>query len=173
MANFIASTASVMGRVFIGKDVSIWYGAVIRADVEEIHLGEACNIQDNAVLHADEGDKTNGKKVGSKLGNEKEEADDDDLDEMETKKSKSSAKSKKDDDDDDDDVDVKDDWDAVEEDDNWDPDFDEFEMPKSKNKKSPSKKSSKSDDDFDADDDFKDLDLFDDDMNGGGFDDDF
>ena len=58
MANFIAPTASVMGRVFIGKDVSIWYGAVIRADVEEIHLGEACNIQDNAVLHADEGDKT-------------------------------------------------------------------------------------------------------------------
>ena len=58
MANFIAPTASVMGRVFIGKDVSIWYGAVIRADVEEIHLGDACNIQDNAVLHADEGDKT-------------------------------------------------------------------------------------------------------------------
>ena len=58
MANFIAPTASVMGRVFIGKDVSIWYGAVIRADVEEIHLGDACNIQDNAILHADEGDKT-------------------------------------------------------------------------------------------------------------------
>jgi carbonic anhydrase/acetyltransferase-like protein (isoleucine patch superfamily) len=58
MANFIAPTASVMGRVFIGKDVSIWYGAVIRADVEEIHLGEACNIQDNAVLQAEEGDKT-------------------------------------------------------------------------------------------------------------------
>ena len=58
MANFIAPTASVMGRVFIGRDVSIWYGAVIRADVEEIHLGDACNIQDNAVLHADEGDKT-------------------------------------------------------------------------------------------------------------------
>ena len=58
MANFIAPTASVMGRVIIGKDVSIWYGAVIRADVEEIHLGDACNIQDNVVLHADEGDKT-------------------------------------------------------------------------------------------------------------------
>jgi len=58
MAIFIASTASVMGRVFISKDVSVWYGAVIRADVEEIHLGEGCNIQDNAVLHADEGEKT-------------------------------------------------------------------------------------------------------------------
>jgi len=58
MAIFIASTASVMGRVFISKDVSVWYGAVIRADVEEIHLGVGCNIQDNAVLHADEGEKT-------------------------------------------------------------------------------------------------------------------
>ena len=47
-----------------------------------------------------------------------------------------------------------------------------YPLPKSKNKKSPTKKSSKSDDDFDADDDFKNLDLFDDDMNGGGFDDD-
>ncbi len=58
MAIFIAPTASVMGRVFVSKDVSVWYGAVIRVDVEEIHLGEGCNIQDNAVLHADEGDKT-------------------------------------------------------------------------------------------------------------------
>ena len=58
MAIFIAPTASVMGRVLISKDVSVWYGAVIRADVEEIYLGEGCNIQDNAVLHADEGDKT-------------------------------------------------------------------------------------------------------------------
>ncbi len=58
MAIFIAPTASVMGRVFISKDVSVWYGAVIRAAVEEVHLGEGCNIQDNAVLHADEGDKT-------------------------------------------------------------------------------------------------------------------
>ena len=58
MAIFIAPTASVMGRVLISKNVSVWYGAVIRADVEEIYLGEGCNIQDNAVLHADEGDKT-------------------------------------------------------------------------------------------------------------------
>lgn len=58
MAIYIAPTASVMGRVRISKDVSIWHGAVIRADVEEIILGEGCNIQDNAVLHADEGDKT-------------------------------------------------------------------------------------------------------------------
>lgn len=58
MANFIAPTSSVMGRVSIAKDVSIWYGAVVRADVEEIILEEGCNIQDNAVLHADEGDKT-------------------------------------------------------------------------------------------------------------------
>ncbi|MFM6947865.1 MAG: gamma carbonic anhydrase family protein [Aquirufa sp.] len=58
MANFIAPNSSVMGKVSIGKDVTIWYGAVVRADVEEIILEEGCNIQDNAVLHADEGDKT-------------------------------------------------------------------------------------------------------------------
>ena len=58
MAIYIAPTASVMGRVLISKDVSVWHGAVIRADVEEIILGEGCNVQDNAVLHADEGDKT-------------------------------------------------------------------------------------------------------------------
>ncbi|NBW03990.1 MAG: hypothetical protein EBR87_09850, partial [Cytophagia bacterium] len=58
MAIYIAPTASVMGRILISKDVSVWHGAVIRADVEEIILGEGCNVQDNAVLHADEGDKT-------------------------------------------------------------------------------------------------------------------
>jgi carbonic anhydrase/acetyltransferase-like protein (isoleucine patch superfamily) len=58
MANFIAPNSSVMGNVSISKDVTIWYGAVIRADVEEIILEEGCNIQDNAVLHADKGDKT-------------------------------------------------------------------------------------------------------------------
>jgi carbonic anhydrase/acetyltransferase-like protein (isoleucine patch superfamily) len=58
MNNFIAPNASVMGKVVIEKNVSIWFGAVIRADSEEIILSEGCNIQDNAVLHADEGDKT-------------------------------------------------------------------------------------------------------------------
>ncbi len=64
MSIFIAPTATVMGRVFIGDKVSIWYGAVIRADVEEIHLGNGCNVQDNAVIHADVGDMT---RIGARV----------------------------------------------------------------------------------------------------------
>lgn len=55
---FIASTASVMGQVALGEDASVWYGAVIRADVEKIIVGSRTNIQDNAVLHADFGSPT-------------------------------------------------------------------------------------------------------------------
>ncbi|WP_428667838.1 gamma carbonic anhydrase family protein [Runella sp.] len=57
-AVFIASTASVMGQVTLGEQVSVWYGAVIRADVEKIIIGNRTNIQDTAVLHADAGSPT-------------------------------------------------------------------------------------------------------------------
>lgn len=55
---FIAPNASVMGNVTFGEDVSVWYGAVIRADVEAIIIGNRSNIQDTAVIHADLGDPT-------------------------------------------------------------------------------------------------------------------
>ncbi|MEA5460138.1 gamma carbonic anhydrase family protein [Arcicella sp. LKC2W] len=55
---FIAPNASVMGKVTFGENVSVWYGAVIRADVEAIIIGDRSNIQDTAVLHADLGDPT-------------------------------------------------------------------------------------------------------------------
>ena len=55
---FIAPNASVMGNITFGKNVSVWYGAVIRADVEAIIIGNNSNIQDTAVLHADPGDPT-------------------------------------------------------------------------------------------------------------------
>ncbi|MES2518662.1 MAG: gamma carbonic anhydrase family protein [Bacteroidota bacterium] len=55
---FIAPNASVMGNVTFGENVSVWYGAVIRADVEAIVIGDRSNIQDTAVLHADPGDPT-------------------------------------------------------------------------------------------------------------------
>ena len=55
---FIAPNASVMGNVTFGVNVSVWYGAVIRADVEAIIIGNNANIQDTAVLHADPGDPT-------------------------------------------------------------------------------------------------------------------
>jgi carbonic anhydrase/acetyltransferase-like protein (isoleucine patch superfamily) len=52
---FIAESAAVIGNVALGKDVSIWFNAVIRGDSELIVIGEDCNIQDGAVLHTDPG----------------------------------------------------------------------------------------------------------------------
>jgi carbonic anhydrase/acetyltransferase-like protein (isoleucine patch superfamily) len=52
---FIAPTASVMGRVTIGADASVWYGAVIRGDLETIEIGDETNIQDLTMVHADPG----------------------------------------------------------------------------------------------------------------------
>jgi carbonic anhydrase/acetyltransferase-like protein (isoleucine patch superfamily) len=57
-ATFVAASADVMGNVKISKGVSIWYGAVVRADVEAIELGQCTNIQDGAVLHGDPGQIT-------------------------------------------------------------------------------------------------------------------
>ena len=53
--HFVAPTASVIGSVTIGDNVSIWFGAVVRADNEIIELGDNVNVQDGAVLHADPG----------------------------------------------------------------------------------------------------------------------
>ena len=48
---FIAENAAVIGDVVIGDDCSIWYGAVLRGEVNAIRLGDRVNIQDGAVLH--------------------------------------------------------------------------------------------------------------------------
>ncbi|HIT48437.1 MAG TPA: gamma carbonic anhydrase family protein [Candidatus Coprenecus stercoripullorum] len=48
---FIAENAAIIGDVEIGDDCSIWYGAVLRGDVNPIRLGNRVNIQDGAVLH--------------------------------------------------------------------------------------------------------------------------
>lgn len=49
---FIAESAAIIGDVTLGKDCSIWYGAVLRGDVGAIRIGDRVNIQDNAILHA-------------------------------------------------------------------------------------------------------------------------
>lgn len=49
----VADGAVVFGDVTIETDVSIWYNAVIRGDVNSISIGEGTNIQDLAVLHVD------------------------------------------------------------------------------------------------------------------------
>jgi carbonic anhydrase/acetyltransferase-like protein (isoleucine patch superfamily) len=48
---FVAEGAHIIGDVEIGKDSSVWFNVVIRGDVHFIKIGEATNIQDNAVLH--------------------------------------------------------------------------------------------------------------------------
>lgn len=52
---FVADNATVLGRVTLAEDVGIWFNAVVRGDVEDIHIGARTNIQDNSVLHADAG----------------------------------------------------------------------------------------------------------------------
>ncbi len=54
-AAFVAANAVVVGSVKIAAGVSIWYGAVVRGDVERIDIGECTNIQDGAILHGDPG----------------------------------------------------------------------------------------------------------------------
>lgn len=50
---FVAETASVIGDVTLEEGVSIWYGAVLRGDIENIHIGKYSNIQDNASVHTE------------------------------------------------------------------------------------------------------------------------
>ena len=52
---FLAGNATVRGAVTIGKQVGIWFGAVIRADKDRIVIGDRSNIQDNCVLHTSRG----------------------------------------------------------------------------------------------------------------------
>ncbi|EFL30675.1 phenylacetic acid degradation protein PaaY [Streptomyces viridochromogenes DSM 40736] len=52
---FVAPTASVIGGVTLGVGASVWYGAVLRGDVESISVGASSNVQDNCTLHADPG----------------------------------------------------------------------------------------------------------------------
>ena len=52
---YVAPGSRIIGNVTIGKNSGVWYNAVIRADTDRIVIGEESNIQDNAVLHVDEG----------------------------------------------------------------------------------------------------------------------
>jgi len=48
---YIASRAVVVGDVTLGEESSIWYGAVLRGDINRIVVGHHTNVQDNAVVH--------------------------------------------------------------------------------------------------------------------------
>lgn len=48
---YLAETAIIIGKATIGEKSSIWFNAVVRADVNEIHIGKYTNVQDNACVH--------------------------------------------------------------------------------------------------------------------------
>lgn len=51
--NYIAENATVIGEVVTAENVSIWFGAVVRADMSKIVVGKDSNIQDNCTVHGD------------------------------------------------------------------------------------------------------------------------
>ncbi|MDZ4667063.1 MAG: gamma carbonic anhydrase family protein [bacterium] len=52
---WIADTARVFGRVKLGNNSSVWFGAVLRGDADQITIGNRSNVQENAVVHVDPG----------------------------------------------------------------------------------------------------------------------
>lgn len=52
---WVAPDAHVIGRVTLGDEVGVWFGAVLRADNEPIRVGARSNIQEGAVIHVDPG----------------------------------------------------------------------------------------------------------------------
>jgi len=52
---FIAPNAEIMGRATLEKRSSVWYGCVLRGDIEPIHVGERTNVQDLSVIHTEQG----------------------------------------------------------------------------------------------------------------------
>lgn len=58
---WIAASAVIIGRVEIGEDSSIWFGTVIRGDVNYIRIGARTNIQDLSLVHVTHVDPASGK----------------------------------------------------------------------------------------------------------------
>ena len=52
---FIAESAAVIGDVEIGEDSSVWFGSVVRGDVNYIRIGARTNIQDHSIIHVNTG----------------------------------------------------------------------------------------------------------------------
>jgi len=50
-AAFVASNATLIGDVRLGRDSSVFYGAVLRGDIETIRIGEGTNVQDGCIIH--------------------------------------------------------------------------------------------------------------------------
>ena len=52
---FVAPDANLIGRVVLEPGASVWFGATLRGDNEEIRIGAGSNVQENCVLHTDMG----------------------------------------------------------------------------------------------------------------------
>ena len=51
---YVAPGADLIGKIKLGKDSSVWFGCVLRGDVNRLEIGEATNIQDGSILHVDD-----------------------------------------------------------------------------------------------------------------------
>lgn len=52
---FVAESAQIIGSVVLDAHASVWFGAVLRGDNALIHIAENANVQDNSVIHTDDG----------------------------------------------------------------------------------------------------------------------
>ncbi|SDI06357.1 gamma carbonic anhydrase family protein [Lutimaribacter saemankumensis] len=52
---WVAADANVIGRVVLEPGASVWFGATLRGDNEEIRIGAGTNVQENTVMHTDMG----------------------------------------------------------------------------------------------------------------------
>ena len=52
---WVAADANIIGRVVLGAESSVWFGATLRGDNELILVGAGANVQENCVLHTDIG----------------------------------------------------------------------------------------------------------------------
>lgn len=66
--SWIAPNATVIGNVQVGNDASIWYGSVVRGDLNEIKIGFCSNVQDRTVIHTSP-TETPGLPSGTSIGN--------------------------------------------------------------------------------------------------------
>lgn len=67
---WIAPSADLIGNIEIGEDSSVWFGCVIRSDINEVKIGKNTNIQDLSCIHTDINSKTiigNNVTVGHKV----------------------------------------------------------------------------------------------------------
>jgi carbonic anhydrase/acetyltransferase-like protein (isoleucine patch superfamily) len=55
---FIAPTAVLIGDVIVRSGASVWFGTVLRGDMDRIDIGERSNVQDNSTIHTDENEPT-------------------------------------------------------------------------------------------------------------------